>query len=78
MKTFIKCLNCVHAYQKFIKIENQQNSKSKYLNAHCIYTPWYLQQANLISKYIHVIYMTSKFYFEPAYIGDYIIKPVGK
>lgn len=58
--------------------ENQQNSKSKYLNAHCIYTPWYLHQANLISKYIHVIYMTSKFYSEPAYIGDYIIKPVDK
>lgn len=30
------------------------------------------------TKYTHVIYMTSKFYFEPAYIGDYIIKPVEK
>lgn len=64
--------------------ENQQNSKSKSLNAHCIYTQWYLHQANLISKilsetkYIHVIYMTSKFYSEPAYIGDYTIKPVEK
>lgn len=26
----------------------------------------------------HVIYMTSKFYSEPAYIGDYTIKPVEK
>lgn len=63
--------------------ENQQNSKSKYLNAHCILdTQWYLHQANLISKImkqsIHVIYMTSKFYSEPAYIGDYTIKPVEK
>lgn len=30
------------------------------------------------STCIHVIYMTSKFYFEPAYIGDYTIKPVEK
>lgn len=30
------------------------------------------------TKYTCNIYMTSKFYFEPAYIGDYIIKPVEK
>lgn len=31
-----------------------------------------------LKQSIHVIYMTSKFYFEPAYIGDYINKPVEK
>lgn len=76
-------MNCVHAYQNSLK-ENQQNSKSKYLNAHCIYTPAMVPSTGQLdfkdheTKYTCNIYMTSKFYFEPAYIGDYIIKPVGK